>query len=120
MSPQTGIASIVIATCPVLPVADNKFLIASSFTTFLAAPTVANTSVSRQTGLAGIWNQSFDPASLTQHPQSRVASTMRNNTLVVCTKNSLAKIAALRAVVDPDAERRLSTRPFVSFTVSTR
>ena len=87
MSRQTGIASIVIATCPVLPVADSKFLIASSFTTFLAAPTVANTSVSRQTGLAGIWIKSFDPASLTLHPQSGVASTMRINTLVVRPKN---------------------------------
>ena len=68
---------------------------------FTAAPTVADTSVSRQTGLAGIWNKSFDPASLTLPPQSGATSTMRNNTLVVRPKN---RCAALQI----QSERRVS------------
>ena len=68
---------------------------------FTAAPTAADTSVSRQTGLAGIWNKSFDPASLTLPPQSGATSTMRNNTLVVRPKN---RCAALQI----QSERRVS------------
>lgn len=57
---------------------------------FTAAPAVADTSVSRQTGLAGIWKKSIDPISLALHPQSGLASTMRINTLVVRPKNRRA------------------------------
>ena len=59
---------------------------------FTAAPAVADTSVSRQTGLAGIWKKSFDPVSLTLPPQSGATSTMRNNTLVVRPKNRCAAL----------------------------
>ena len=50
---------------------------------FKAAPTVADTSVSRQTGLAGIWNNSNDPTSQASTLQSGVTTQMRTNTLVV-------------------------------------
>jgi hypothetical protein len=41
--------------------------------------------VSRQTGLAGIWIDSSDPAGLTLTPKSGATSQMRTNTLVVGT-----------------------------------
>jgi hypothetical protein len=66
---------------------------------FLAAPTVANTSVSRQTGLTGMWNKSSDPASLTLLPHFGVTSTMRNNTLVVCTNLPGSRCAFLQTLI---------------------
>ena len=87
MSMQTSTVSFAAKASRIVPFADNQTSSAFVLTRFTAAPTVANTSVSRQTGLAGIWIKSFDPASLTLHPQSGVASTMRINTLVVRPKN---------------------------------
>ena len=86
MSLQTSTVSSAAKASRTVPFADrasHTFVL----TRFTAAPAVANTSVSRQTGLAGIWIKSFDPASLTVHPQSGVTSTMRINTLVVRPKN---------------------------------
>ena len=90
MSLQTGSVSAVLTTGATLPVADNILSIAYVRSRFNAAPTVADTSVSRQTGLAGIWKNSIDPTSLTLHPNSGATSTMRNNTLVVCPKKLFA------------------------------
>ena len=87
MSNKVSPVSVVIPTSPTLLASDKVHSFENIFIRFTAAPTVANTSVSRQTGLAGIWIKSFDPASLTLHPQSGVASTMRINTLVVRPKN---------------------------------
>ena len=86
MSTQTGNVSFVTTTGSTLRVADKGRFIEFASNRFKAAPTVADTSVSRQTGLEGIWEISFDPTSLTLHPNSGVTSTMRNNTLVVCPK----------------------------------
>ncbi len=86
MSTQTGNVSFVTTTSSMLRAADRGAFVALAFNRFKAAPTVADTSVSRQTGLAGIWKNSFDPTSLTLHPNSGVTSTMKNNTLVVCPK----------------------------------
>ena len=90
MSLQTGTVNAALKARQTVPVGGNKFSDAIVFNRFIEAPTVANTSVSRQTGLAGIWKKSIDPISLTPHPQSGVASTMRINTLVVCPKNRRA------------------------------
>ena len=90
MSTQTGNVSFVTTTGSTLREADKGSFVEFASTRFKAAPTVADTSVSRQTGLAGIWKNSFDPTSLTLHPNSGVTSTMRNNTLVVCPKKLFA------------------------------
>ena len=87
MSIETRLVNAVITTDLACPGADKMAPFACVLFRFTAAPTVANTSVSRQTGLAGIWNKSFDRASLTFQPNSGVTSTMRNNTLVACPKN---------------------------------
>ena len=87
MSMQTRPVSTVLPTDLACPGADKSPPSEYILFRFTAAPTVANTSVSRQTGLAGIWNKSFDRASLTFQPNSGVTSTMRNNTLVACPKN---------------------------------
>ena len=90
MSLQTGTVSAALKASRTVPVGGNKFSDAIVFNRFIEAPTVANTSVSRQTGLAGIWKKSIDPISLALHPQSGLASTMRINTLVVRPKNRRA------------------------------
>ena len=87
MSTQTGSVSFVTTAGSALRTADKGSFVEFAFNRFKAAPTVADTSVSRQTGLAGIWKNSFDPTSLTLHPNSGLTSTMRNNTLVVRPKN---------------------------------
>ena len=87
MSLQTGIVSAALKASRTVPVANNQFSHTFVFIRFIEAPTVANTSVSRQTGLAGIWKTSIDPISLTPHPQSGLTSTLRINTLVVRPKN---------------------------------
>ena len=80
---QTRPVSAVTQTSGMALAANEQHWLGNILTRFTAAPTVADTSVSRQTGLTGIWNHSSDPASLTLSPQSGVASQMRNNTLVV-------------------------------------
>ena len=87
MSMQTRPVSAVLKTSPTELAADKQHSIENILTRFTAAPTVANTSVSRQTGLAGIWNKSIDPASLALPSQSGVTPKMRINTLVVRLKN---------------------------------
>ena len=87
MSMQTRTVSAVLKTSPTELVADKQHSIENILARFTAAPTVANTSVSRQTGLAGIWNNSIDPASLALPSQSGVTPKMRINTLVVRPKN---------------------------------
>ena len=87
MSMQTRPVSAVLKTSPTELVADKQHSIENILTRFIAAPTVANTSVSRQTGLEGIWNKSIDPASLALSSQSGVTPKMRINTLVVRPKN---------------------------------
>ncbi len=87
MSTQTGNVSFVTTTGSALRAADKGVFVEFAFNWFKAAPTVADTSVSRQTGLAGIWKNSFDPTSLTLHPKSGLTSTMKNNTLVVRPKS---------------------------------
>jgi len=83
MSTQTGNVSFVTTTDSTLRAADKESFVEFASNRIKAAPTVADTSVSRQTGLAGIWKNSFDPTSLTLHPNSGLTSTMKNNTLVV-------------------------------------
>ncbi len=83
MSMQTRPVSAVTKTSETVLAEKEQHLPGNILTRFTAAPTVADTSVSRQTGLTGIWNYSSDPASLTLSPRSGVASQMRNNTLVV-------------------------------------
>ena len=92
MSLQTGIVNAALKASRTVPVANNQFSHTFVFTRFIEAPTVANTSVSRQTGLAGIWKTSIDPISLTPHPQSGLTSTLRINTLVVRPKNRRAAL----------------------------
>ena len=87
MSMQTRPVRAVTQTSEAVLAATEQHLTGNILTRFTAAPTVADTSVSRQTGLTGIWNHSSDPASLTLSPQSGVASQMRNNTLVVRPEN---------------------------------
>ena len=87
MSMQTRPVSAVLKTSPTELVADKQHSIENILTRFIAAPTVANTSVSRQTGLEGIWNKSIDPTSLALPSQSGVTPKMRINTLVVRPKN---------------------------------
>ena len=87
MSMETRTVSAVLQTSPTELVADKQHSIENILARFTAAPTVANTSVSRQTGLAGIWNNSIDPASLALSSQSGVTPKMRTNTLVVRLKN---------------------------------
>ncbi len=87
MSLQTGTVNAARKARQTLSVGGNKFSDAIVFSRFIEAPTVANTSVSRQTGLAGIWKKSIDPISLTLHPQSGLVSTTIINTLVVRPKN---------------------------------
>ena len=84
MSMQTRPVGAVTQTSPAVLSAKVQRSNADIQTRFKAAPTVANTSVSRQTGLAGNWNNSTDPASLTLTPKSGATSQMRTNTLVVC------------------------------------
>ena len=92
MSLQTGTVNAALKARQTVPVGGNKFSDAIVFNRFIEAPTVANTSVSRQTGLAGIWKTSIDPISLTPHPQSGLTSTLRINTLVVRPKNRRAAL----------------------------
>ena len=96
MSLQTGSVSAVLTTGATLPVADNILSIAYVRSRFNAAPTVADTSVSRQTGLAGIRKKSSDPASLTLTQQSGLTSKTITNTLVVRPKNFHAGFLARR------------------------
>ena len=88
MSNEVSPVSVVTMTSPTLLAPDKAHSFENILIRFTAAPTVANTSVSRQTGLTGIWNNSFDPTSLTPHLQCGVTSTMRTNTLVVSPTNS--------------------------------
>ena len=92
MSSQTGNVSVVAPTSSTWLAADKEVSVVFALTRFKAAPTVADTSVSRQTGLAGIWKKSFDPASLTLPPQSGATSTTKNNTLVVRPENRCAAL----------------------------
>ncbi len=104
MSNKVSPVSVVIPTSPTLLASDKVHSFENIFIRFTAAPTVANTSVSRQTGLTGIWKKSFDPTSLTPHPHCGVTSTMRTNTLVVSPTNSrvaLYLFSALISIIRP-------------------
>lgn len=92
MSLQTGPVSAVLPTGSTLPAAEKTFSSAYVLSRFDAAPAVADTSVSRQTGLAGIRKKSSDPASLTLTQQSGVTSKTITNTLVVRPKNLRAAV----------------------------
>jgi hypothetical protein len=87
MSTKVRSVSSVIQTSPTVQASDLKHSIEYVPSRFTAAPTVADTSVSRQTGLAGIWTRSNDPTSQTSIPQSGMTNQMRNNTLVVRPEN---------------------------------
>ena len=104
MSNKASPFSVVVSTSRTLLASDKVHSFGNILIRFTAAPTVANTSVSRQTGLTGIWKKSFDQTSLTPHPQCGVASTMRTNTLVVSPTNSrvaLFLFSALTSVIRP-------------------
>ena len=94
MSTQTGNVSFVTTTGSALRAADNGCFVEFAFNRFKAAPTVADTSVSRQTGLAGMGKRSSDPASLTLTQQSGLTSKTITNTLVVRPRNCCAVVPA--------------------------
>ena len=110
MSTQTGNVSSVTTTGSALRAAGNGCFVGFAFNRFKAAPTVADTSVSRQTGLAGIWKNSIDPTSQTLHPNSGVTSTMRNNTLVVCPDNFPRALPVSSSETQSICFRQLSAR----------
>lgn len=83
MSTEVRSVSAVLQTSPTVLAKAGKPSIGSILNRFIAAPTVADTSVSRQTGLAGIWNNSNDPTSQASTLQPGVTNQMRTNTLVV-------------------------------------
>jgi hypothetical protein len=87
MSIETRTVGAVTQTSETELAADQQHSFANVLLRFKAAPTVADTSVSRQTGLSGIWNQSSDPASQTSILHSGMTNQMKNNTLVVRPKN---------------------------------
>ena len=87
MSVKVRSVSAVLQTSPTVLASGKKRAAEYILNRFTAAPTVADTSVSRQTGLAGIWTRSSDPISQTSTPQSGVTYQMRNNTLVVRPEN---------------------------------
>jgi hypothetical protein len=94
MSIETRTVGAVTQTSETELAADQQHSFANVLLRFKAAPTVAHTSVSRQTGLSGIWNQSSDPASQTSILHSGMTNQMKNNTLVVRPKNRFYRLRA--------------------------